>query len=304
MQRAIPLAAARAGRRLRAPRLHSEHRAPDLRPSRRRDGAPVRARRPTSSSSPSTTRASAAWSRWSGAGRGRGSMHATVIDYLAAAGAKVIGYDVLFAERDIRKFMVADTEWTGEESDAALVESTKQGRQRRAHRGSVERRADRSVARADARTSTRRRSTCACRRRLRRAPPARDAAVSGARRRRRAASATRCSSSIRTAPCGASSPVVQVGDRTIPSFSLATAMAAGTTPALDARHRRQPATARSMIPWRGPGAKTATASPPSRRIRSTTSSIRSSRSSKGRSPASIPRSSRIASSSSAAPPKD
>ena len=52
-------------------------------------------------------------------------IHATVIDYLAAAGAKVIGYDVLFAERDIRKFMVGDTEWTGEESDAALVESTK-----------------------------------------------------------------------------------------------------------------------------------------------------------------------------------
>ena len=40
-------------------------------------------------------------------------VHATVIDYLSAAGAKVIGYDILFAERDIRKFMVADTEWTG-----------------------------------------------------------------------------------------------------------------------------------------------------------------------------------------------
>jgi adenylate cyclase len=52
-------------------------------------------------------------------------VHALVIDYLAAAGAKVIGYDILFAERDIRKFMVADTEWTGDESDAALVESTK-----------------------------------------------------------------------------------------------------------------------------------------------------------------------------------
>jgi len=52
-------------------------------------------------------------------------IHATVIDYLAAAGAKVIGYDILFAERDIRKFMVADTEWTGEESDAVLVDSTK-----------------------------------------------------------------------------------------------------------------------------------------------------------------------------------
>src|SRR5262245_50303311 len=52
-------------------------------------------------------------------------VHATVIDYLAAAGAKVIGYDILFAERDVRKFMVGDTEWTGDESDAALVESTK-----------------------------------------------------------------------------------------------------------------------------------------------------------------------------------
>ena len=52
-------------------------------------------------------------------------VHATLIDYLAAAGAKVIGYDILFAERDIRKFMVGDAEWTGEESDAALVESTK-----------------------------------------------------------------------------------------------------------------------------------------------------------------------------------
>ena len=52
-------------------------------------------------------------------------VHATVIDYLAAAGAKVIGYDILFPERDIRKFMVGDTEWTGTESDAALVESTK-----------------------------------------------------------------------------------------------------------------------------------------------------------------------------------
>ncbi len=52
-------------------------------------------------------------------------VHATVIDYLAAAGAKVIAYDVLFPERDLRKFMVADTEWTGEESDAALVDSTR-----------------------------------------------------------------------------------------------------------------------------------------------------------------------------------
>ena len=52
-------------------------------------------------------------------------IHSMVIDYLAAAGAKVIGYDILFAERDIRKFMVGDSEWTGEESDAALVDSTR-----------------------------------------------------------------------------------------------------------------------------------------------------------------------------------
>ena len=35
-------------------------------------------------------------------------VHATVIDYLAAAGAKVIAYDILFAERDLRKFVVGD----------------------------------------------------------------------------------------------------------------------------------------------------------------------------------------------------
>ena len=52
-------------------------------------------------------------------------VHASVIDYLAAAGAKVIAYDILFAERDIRKFMIGEVEWTGDESDAALVESTR-----------------------------------------------------------------------------------------------------------------------------------------------------------------------------------
>ena len=37
----------------------------------------------------------------------------------------MIAYDILFPERDLRKFMVGDTEWTGDESDAALVESTR-----------------------------------------------------------------------------------------------------------------------------------------------------------------------------------
>ncbi|MCC7243212.1 MAG: adenylate/guanylate cyclase domain-containing protein [Acidobacteria bacterium] len=51
-------------------------------------------------------------------------VHAFLIDYLAAGGAKAVVYDVLFAEADRSKFMVGDTEWTGEESDQALVDST------------------------------------------------------------------------------------------------------------------------------------------------------------------------------------
>jgi adenylate cyclase len=51
-------------------------------------------------------------------------VHATLLDYLAAGGASAVVYDVLFAEADRSKFMVGDTEWTGEESDQALVEAT------------------------------------------------------------------------------------------------------------------------------------------------------------------------------------
>ena len=51
-------------------------------------------------------------------------VHATLLDYLAAGGARAVVYDVLFAEADRSKFMVGDTEWTGEESDQALVEAT------------------------------------------------------------------------------------------------------------------------------------------------------------------------------------
>ncbi len=51
-------------------------------------------------------------------------VHAALIDYLAAAGARVVLYDVLFAEADRRRFMVGDEEWTGEESDQALVDAT------------------------------------------------------------------------------------------------------------------------------------------------------------------------------------
>ncbi|HTM34683.1 MAG TPA: adenylate/guanylate cyclase domain-containing protein [Vicinamibacterales bacterium] len=51
-------------------------------------------------------------------------VHATLIDYFAAGGAKAVLYDVLFAEADRSKFMVGETEWTGEESDQALVDAT------------------------------------------------------------------------------------------------------------------------------------------------------------------------------------
>ena len=51
-------------------------------------------------------------------------VHASLIDYLSAGGARAVLYDVLFAEADRSRFLVGDTEWTGEESDQALVEAT------------------------------------------------------------------------------------------------------------------------------------------------------------------------------------
>jgi adenylate cyclase len=51
-------------------------------------------------------------------------VHAALIDFLAAGGARAIVYDVLFAEADRRRFTVGDEEWTGEESDQALVDAT------------------------------------------------------------------------------------------------------------------------------------------------------------------------------------
>ena len=51
-------------------------------------------------------------------------IHASLLDYLARAPAKVIVYDVIFAERDRRSFKVGDDTWTGEESDRALAEAT------------------------------------------------------------------------------------------------------------------------------------------------------------------------------------
>lgn len=50
-------------------------------------------------------------------------IHASVIDFLARASARLVVYDVLFTENDRRRFTVDDQEWTGEESDNALAES-------------------------------------------------------------------------------------------------------------------------------------------------------------------------------------
>lgn len=51
-------------------------------------------------------------------------VHATLLDFLARAPARVIVYDVIFAERDRRSFTVGADEWSGEESDRALVDAT------------------------------------------------------------------------------------------------------------------------------------------------------------------------------------
>ena len=54
------------------------------------------------------------------------AVHSEVIDYLAKAGAKVIAYDVDFAEPDTRQgFAFGGDTWSGAESDQALVDSVK-----------------------------------------------------------------------------------------------------------------------------------------------------------------------------------
>jgi len=56
-------------------------------------------------------------------------VHADVIDFLAAAGAKTIVFDVLFTERDRRTgFDVGGTIWSGQESDRALAASVAKAR--------------------------------------------------------------------------------------------------------------------------------------------------------------------------------
>lgn len=177
-------------------------------------------------------------------------VHADVIDYLAAAGAKVIGYDVLFAERDLRRFDVLGTEWTGEESDKTLVESTRKAGNvvHVAEASSIEL-ADPSralVEDLDAPALGSQLPPIGCvEQRPRVTPPFADLAnVSRA-----------IGHTLLTLDPGGTvrrlSPVVQVGDKPISSFSVATVMTAGVTPRL--QPQVDGGTGCSvLLPWRGP----------------------------------------------------
>lgn len=51
-------------------------------------------------------------------------VHAQLLNFLARGPAKVVAYDVIFTERDQRRFDVQGEEWTGAESDKALADAT------------------------------------------------------------------------------------------------------------------------------------------------------------------------------------
>jgi adenylate cyclase len=177
-------------------------------------------------------------------------VHATVIDYLAAAGAKVIGYDVLFAERDIRKFMVGETEWTGDESDAALVDSTKKA-------GNVVHVAEASSAELIDTSRTIAEDLTAPA--LNTHPPSIGCVEPRPQMTPPFPALASASHAIGhtlfildpDGPVRRVSPIVQVGERTIPSFALATTVAAGTNAALQPKLDGGTGCA-VLIPWRGP----------------------------------------------------
>ena len=176
-------------------------------------------------------------------------VHATAIDYLSAAGAKVIAYDILFPERDLRKFMVGDVEWTGEESDAALVESTEKAGNvvHAAEASSVElsdpSRAIAEILDAPALNLRIPPPGCVQVRPLLRPPfPALARASRG------------IGHTLFTldpdGPVRRIAPVVQVGERSILSLALATTMAAGA--AVNAEARVDAGQCASLVAWRGP----------------------------------------------------
>jgi adenylate cyclase len=176
-------------------------------------------------------------------------VHATVIDYLAAAGAKVIGYDVLFPERDIRKFMVGDTEWTGDESDAALVESTKKaGNVVHAAEASSVELVDPSRAikeNLDAPALNMHAPDVGCVEPRPKITPPFPALAQASKAVGHTLFALDPNGAVRRV-----SPVVKSGDHTIPSLALATVMASGATPSIHARV--DDGACSVMIPWRGP----------------------------------------------------
>lgn len=177
-------------------------------------------------------------------------VHATVIDYLAAAGAKVITYDVLFTERDIRKFMVGDSEWTGEESDGALVDSTRKAGNviHAAEAASIEL-SDPSRALAEnmaAPALNVRLPAAACVERRPRLTPPFPALAQAARGIGHTLLTLDSDGVVRR-----TAPVVQIGERHIPSLSMATVMAAGLTPSI-AVEPAADGQCSAVIPWRGP----------------------------------------------------
>jgi len=176
-------------------------------------------------------------------------VHATAIDYLSAAGAKVIAYDILFPERDLRQFMVGEVEWTGEESDAALVDSTrKAGNVVHAAEASSVELTDPSRALAEnldapALNLQIPSPGCVQARPLLRPPfPALAQAARGIGHTLFILDPD--------GPVRRIAPVVQVGDRTIPSLALATTMAAGAV--VNAEPRVDGGQCASLVAWRGP----------------------------------------------------
>lgn len=177
-------------------------------------------------------------------------VHATVIDFLAAAGAKVIGYDILFAERDLRKFNVGETEWTGDESDAALVESTKKaGNVVHIAEVSSPELIDPSKAVAvnlDAPALNANVPDIGCVEPRPQITPPFPALAQAARAIGHSMFILDSGGSVRRAL-----PVAQIGDRKIAAFSLATTLAAGVAtplhPSID-----YAGNCTVMIPWRGP----------------------------------------------------
>ena len=177
-------------------------------------------------------------------------VHATVIDYLAAAGAKVIAYDVLFVERDIRRFMVGDSEWSGDESDAALVESTRKAGNvvHVAEAASVEL-ADPSRAlqeNLDAAALNVRLDSATCMERRPHVTPPFPALAAASRGIGHTLLTLDSDGVVRRI-----APIVQIGERTIPSVSMATVMATGVTPTM-AVERAADGQCSAQIAWRGP----------------------------------------------------